>query len=393
MAQFKMKKFTFFCSDNRNFLLESLNLYYTFNIKFDIKTMNRLVIIGNGFDLAHGLKTSYADFLEWYINDFINRLENESSTIYDKDPLCTVRSRDDYHSVREYLPIGSCSTIEDLEKRTYLRVSRSNLLSNIMHNYKEKGWVDIEEIYYTMLKKYIFNDYSIQTKVSKVKELNEQLDFLKRKLIEYLSDMEIKEKRKSFGEIIHSAVDIEHEVVNSISEAIKLEYGVHDKCRPTQIMMLSFNYTSFSKLYCRRLEECLYIHGSLLDPNTVVFGYGDELDDDYKNIAKCNENEYLKHFKSYKYLERSVYKDVLRFIESDKFQIMILGHSCGNSDRTLLNTLFNHKNCISIKPYYYINDKGEDNYSDLIMNISRSFNDTADMRSKVVDKEHCNELK
>lgn len=25
--------------------------------------MNRLVIIGNGFDMAHGLKTSYMDFI------------------------------------------------------------------------------------------------------------------------------------------------------------------------------------------------------------------------------------------------------------------------------------------------------------------------------------------
>ena len=28
--------------------------------------MNRLVIIGNGFDIAHGLKTSYVDFINWY---------------------------------------------------------------------------------------------------------------------------------------------------------------------------------------------------------------------------------------------------------------------------------------------------------------------------------------
>ena len=28
--------------------------------------MNRLVIIGNGFDMAHGLKTSYVDFINWY---------------------------------------------------------------------------------------------------------------------------------------------------------------------------------------------------------------------------------------------------------------------------------------------------------------------------------------
>ncbi len=28
--------------------------------------MNRLIIIGNGFDLAHGLPTSYRDFIEDY---------------------------------------------------------------------------------------------------------------------------------------------------------------------------------------------------------------------------------------------------------------------------------------------------------------------------------------
>ena len=28
---------------------------------------NKLVLIGNGFDLAHGLKTSYMDFMDWYI--------------------------------------------------------------------------------------------------------------------------------------------------------------------------------------------------------------------------------------------------------------------------------------------------------------------------------------
>lgn len=30
--------------------------------------MNRLVIVGNGFDLAHGLPTSYKDFIEGYGN-------------------------------------------------------------------------------------------------------------------------------------------------------------------------------------------------------------------------------------------------------------------------------------------------------------------------------------
>ncbi len=32
---------------------------------------DRLVIIGNGFDLAHGLKTSYKDFIRWYLKEFM----------------------------------------------------------------------------------------------------------------------------------------------------------------------------------------------------------------------------------------------------------------------------------------------------------------------------------
>ena len=34
--------------------------------------MNRLIIIGNGFDLAHGIKTSYKDFIADYLCNAIN---------------------------------------------------------------------------------------------------------------------------------------------------------------------------------------------------------------------------------------------------------------------------------------------------------------------------------
>ena len=38
--------------------------------------MNRIVLIGNGFDLAHGLKTSYKNFIDWYWNDWGEKLLN-----------------------------------------------------------------------------------------------------------------------------------------------------------------------------------------------------------------------------------------------------------------------------------------------------------------------------
>ena len=76
--------------------------------------------------------------------------------------------------------------------------------------------------------------------------------------------------------------------------------------------------------------------------NHIIFGYGDEMDDDYKTISKLNDNDYLTNIKSIRYLETDKYRQLLRFINSDYYQIYIMGHSCGNSDRTLLNTLFEH---------------------------------------------------
>jgi len=128
---------------------------------------------------------------------------------------------------------------------------------------------------------------------------------------------------------------------------------------------------------------------ALLSSNPIIFGYGDELEDNYKKLENLQDNNYLENIKSIKYLETDNYKRILDFINSDKYQIIILGHSCGNSDRTLLNTLFEHENCVSIKPYYYQYEENgvkKDNYSDIVRNISRCFTDKRSMRDKVVNK-------
>jgi hypothetical protein len=161
-------------------------------------------------------------------------------------------------------------------------------------------------------------------------------------------------------------------------------------------MLLNFNYTHTADLYCKKgdIFTVNQIHGDLNEPKSVIFGYGDELDDDYKAIVNKNENKFLGNIKSIKYLESDNYRKLLSFIESEPYQILIMGHSCGNSDRTLLNTLFEHKNCVSIKPYYYKWGEGEkdDNYIELVQNISRNFTDMKLMRDRVVNKTYCEQL-
>lgn len=163
--------------------------------------------------------------------------------------------------------------------------------------------------------------------------------------------------------------------------------------KPDQILFLNFNYTNLEKLYMNETEnqhEIIHIHGELNNSmNPIIFGYGDELSKEYMEIENLNNNDFLENIKSINYLGTDNYKKLLNFIESDKYQIFILGHSCGNSDRTLLNTLFEHENCVSIKPYYYRKKDGTDNYNDIIKNISRNFSNKASMRDKVVNKMYC----
>ena len=55
--------------------------------------MNRIVLIGNGFDLAHGLKTSYKNFIDWYWKDWGEKLLhglNKTET----DGLCSFMIKD-----------------------------------------------------------------------------------------------------------------------------------------------------------------------------------------------------------------------------------------------------------------------------------------------------------
>lgn len=166
------------------------------------------------------------------------------------------------------------------------------------------------------------------------------------------------------------------------------------KCYPSNTMLLNFNYTNTPQRYMEFHPNVTinYIHGHLDDPKSVIFGYGDELDKEFPRLKEEYDNECLRHAKSINYLESDNYRKMLEFIESEPFQVVIMGHSCGTSDRTLLNTIFEHPNCFSIKPYYYINDKGKDNYQELVQNISRNFTDMKLMRDRVVNKEYCEPL-
>ena len=376
--------------------------------------MNRLVIIGNGFDMAHGLKTSYMDFINWYWEQRLYALLTEHTAI-SQDSLCKleiVNTKDCSswhlffftHSLRsvitgewKYPPSEIISAFKG--NTDGFSVTYSRFFETIIQSIETKGWVDIENDYYLLLKETKKTDCGYT-----VKELNEQLAFLQEKLVEYLQTISTNQPIKDFHDAIidfFDPADFSTEGRKKALEDIGLDiksfgeveynYEERNKLIPKRIMLLSFNYTATAKMYSNFNLDFNYIHGDLEHPENIIFGYGDELDKDYQAILDMNDNKLLKHVKSVKYLETRNYHNMLEFLMSAPFQVVIMGHSCGNSDRTLLNTVFEHENCVSIKPFYHKWEDGTDNYLDIVQNISRNFNFTNMrlFRDRVVNKEQC----
>lgn len=369
--------------------------------------MNRLIIIGNGFDLAHGLKTSYTDFIKWYWAQRVDSFQGNDTNV-SKDKLCTITIRDGdatlsrwslfylkYHYYRDIKSDDKYEQIQEIKEQSDRFIFEfSPLMERIDKSIETKGWVNIENDYYTLLKETIKEQNCEYT----AKELNEQLAFLKNKLVEYLGTLEQPNRKDNLSSSMFSNFNLKDIAVSRKKEVMgKLGIREEDlgktfirkRLRLKHTMLLNFNYTDTVEQLYGNIGECNHIHGELSNPKNIIFGYGDELDKDFKEIEDMSDNELLKYAKSVRYLETGNYRDFLRFIEADLFQVFIMGHSCGNSDRTLLHTVFEHKNCVSIKPFYHKKEDGSDNYLELVQNISRNFNDKELLRDRVVNKERC----
>ena len=391
--------------------------------------MNRLVIIGNGFDLAHGLPTSYKHFIDDFWKNFKDKCKNDE---YSK----LIAAHDLYNGYYNgYKPIENFNDFK-LNLKTYSKENghyfdltnfvckcQSDVIFKFNNDFFRficdnsiENWVDIENEYYKKLKIIVKlasltnNEKKYQTIIlnkefEQVKNLLEK--YLKEK-VEYnydfclfrdnpIKDILLPELESRFDQkkYLKEFQYCDQTYVKEFLEKSKSKYELITH-------FLNFNYTKVGQLYFDEFpyeKQLNYIHGKLnISDNKVNFGFGDEMDEDYKIIENINDNEYLRNFKSFQYLQNSNYKKLLDFVESDqKFQVYIFGHSCGLSDRTLLNTIFEHQNCISIKIFYHKykekkSDSSLDNYTEIVQNISRHFDNKKLMRSKIVNKELCVEL-
>lgn len=344
--------------------------------------MNRLIIIGNGFDLAHGIKTSYKDFIADYLRKAIILFNYNG---FYADNLLEIKWKEHYRKTIDFSFDLSPSDVKQYINHNLLNKNaidfkfNSTVLKNSYNKFESMNWVDLEIEYFNVLLKAKNNNQS-----EGIYSVNEHLDLLKEKLIEYLKEQQsiftngfIKNNLVGcFTESIHP-----HEIVTAELEADE---------KPENLFFLNFNYTNTFEVYfdsCRKIipSQFDYIHGDLHGVHgQPIFGFGDELDKQYLEFEDENNNELFKHIKSFEYLKNKNYYNLIRFIESGDYQVQIYGHSCGLSDRTMLNQIFEHKYCKSIKIFYHERPDGTNDYTEKTYEISRHFKDKGMMRKKIV---------
>jgi hypothetical protein len=325
--------------------------------------MNKLVIIGNGFDLAHGLPTSYGDFINWFWSNIRSTYKDESTKqlvhidemnyLYVKYPTnCfadfakNLKEYSDYHGYRFNQNEISCHKTQGSPGSIF--EFKSDFFKLICKNHSIQNWVDIENEYYKLLKECLK-----ETDNSKVKKLNDEFEQIKNLLERYLKEQIIDKYNfkkpngnidtllkhfrvfplrtdsnsylEEFPKNLHKKLIQENNIKLKAESTGTLQNDIWNNIISENYIILNFNYTQsidqIETMMGNRYNlktygkaEQIQIHGRLNDPdNEINFGFGDEMDSHYQEIEEKDDNEYLKYIKSFQYLQNSNYKKVLDF--------------------------------------------------------------------------------
>ena len=129
--------------------------------------MKRIVLIGNGFDLATGAATSYYDFYAWWMNTAFEKIKKGEEKV--DETLFEIKRNPDHNCTQEELSeidILDNSNVRrfieydflgDLYPRGTTSRSSKNKLhlifkDRLFHEISSKnGWADIEKTYFDLL--------------------------------------------------------------------------------------------------------------------------------------------------------------------------------------------------------------------------------------------------
>lgn len=336
-----------------------------------------ILILGNGFDLAHGLKTKYSDFLEYCCKQF-NRFP-------------TYKPTDKYYNnlwIRHFINVQQKmgDTWIDLEKEIYKVIQYLSQLPIINSLDYQRALImnyDDRSFNFYNFEKYLVGSVgSISSKngykrFEPYNELQLKVYFDNpRGVVNFLYD-QLREFTKLFE---YYLID---EVLNHIESESKYRLslksiGVSEGSK--DVYILNFNYTDTcerfykSKFsgYCDINIKPVYVHGKVEnnDECNLVLGTQcfDKLPAHY--VMPADFNIFKKHNQRHKYNTIEEYQDLLHIIKNSndntKRVFHVIGHSLDKSDFVILKHIFlAHQDSI-INIYYH----NEETQEKLINNIT-----------------------
>jgi hypothetical protein len=304
----------------------------------------KILIIGNGFDIANDLPTKYSQFL--------NMCECVISCghVYDtaNNPVCSSANQEKAQLTDFFKSVGKDAYNEffDLAKGNlfyYHFCDRKNIIGD--------KWLNIEE----EIQKFIEN--LIAEKKSKGKETYRSSNISALKIflnncpnkVETYKDLfeTIREQHKNFVRLLEIYMD---GYVNQIppKKLLCFKKGFYDH-------VISFNYTdTYSEKYEPELG-CCYIHGkAIIDrdkPCQIVLGFDNK--NMYPDITEIEMLPYVKFFQRLDLKTSVDYMDWLKAMDIEEENLVdIYGHSLAFSDADIISG-FIRKPRTKTRIYYY----------------------------------------
>lgn len=360
-----------------------------------------ILIIGNGFDLAHGLPTRYIDFLNFIT--IYKKLYNTDLKCIESDELFLSLHND----IKKYLISHDVSNISKHSKVLYEfdNLIRSNIwIEHIINKNNDtgKGWIDFEKEISDVIKaldnvkrnneeslrkgKLVGSSddklYNYGAKLLNIWKNNKDIINDNNFMINEFYEEKAKEIIANITMELEKLIRCLEIYLEEFVGKIKLENKLKDIEWINEISpiegVISFNYTNtYEKIYdIKKCVEYDYIHGKLdmsrgIKENNMVLGIDEYLDNEEQNInldfiqfKKYFQRIYKKTGCEYKKwienMKEIIYED--SFIECEgitdiilkplKNNVYIFGHSLDITDKDIIKEIILANNVVTTIFYY-----------------------------------------
>lgn len=359
-----------------------------------------ILIIGNGFDLAHQLPTKYTDFLNFM--KFVNRIENFHGTFkeFTKDndkykfselnvdiqKYISGVIEDNSNKNVDIVNIWNKRKSADDKSDRVKHIERMIELSskNIWFEWFQEqlnvhpNWVDFESEISRVVQEVEKLIPLIPLKIEKIarmpsyQRLINKIIFAGKASDKDITLAEIETKKGKMLTDLNNLIRCFEIYLEDLVKNIDISQLSLDIYNLNIDKILSFNYTNtYQKLYDPNVE-CAHIHGKAdinndTKSNNMVLG----IDDYLKGEEKFTNTNFIEFKKYYQRLIKGTNCDYKKWIDEinqtksfTKHNVYIFGHSLASTDRdVLLDFIENEKTIITI---YYNNSN---QYSDQICNL------------------------